>query len=151
MDVSVMLLLTHRLNRLRMPISDDLSDRNFVTKIARYYRVVDVIRVADVVNTHFTWWRTIIIFRHVGWNKAIYIDLGTQLHVSSDRFASFVIGHEWEAFLRYISYETLQFLFLHHLHTMWTNQQVLLVGIYNFCNPGAISHNQVLQIYRVWK
>lgn len=28
--------------RLRMPISNELSDRNFVTKIARYHRVVDV-------------------------------------------------------------------------------------------------------------
>ena len=28
--------------RLRMPISNDLSDRSFVTKIARYHRVVDV-------------------------------------------------------------------------------------------------------------
>jgi len=28
--------------RVRMPISDDLSDRNFVTKIARYDKVVDI-------------------------------------------------------------------------------------------------------------
>jgi hypothetical protein len=28
--------------RLRMPISNELTDRNFVTKIARYHRVVDV-------------------------------------------------------------------------------------------------------------
>lgn len=26
----------------------------------------------------------------------------------------------------------------------------LQTGIYNFCNPGAISHNQVLELYRDW-
>ena len=68
--------------RVRMPISDDLSPRNFVTKIVKYDRVV------DIPNSMTT--------------------LTDMLPVSlalSEREKT---------------------------------------GIYNFCNPGAISHNEVL-------
>lgn len=72
--------------RLRMPISNELTDRNFVTKIARYHRVVDVPNSMSVLTDL----------------------LPLALSMSS---------------------ETLK-------------------GIYNFTNPGVISHNEVLQIYK---
>jgi dTDP-4-dehydrorhamnose reductase len=72
--------------RVRMPISDDLSHRNFVTKIVKYDRVVDVPNSMTVLQ------------------ELIPISL---------RMAD-----------------------------------AKLTGIYNFCNPGAISHNQVLALYK---
>lgn len=72
--------------RVRMPISDDLSPRNFVTKIVKYDKVVDVPNSMTVL---------------------------TELLPVSLAMA-----------------------------------QKKLVGIYNFCNPGAISHNEVLALYK---
>jgi len=72
--------------RLRMPISNELLDRNFVTKIAKYHKVVDVPNSMTVLTD--------------------------MLPLSA------------------------------------AMSRARLCGIYNFCNPGAISHNQVLQIYK---
>lgn len=72
--------------RLRMPVSDDLHSRNFVTKIAKYERVV------DVPNSN------------------------TILH---DLLPASILMAE-------------------HKDT----------GIYNFTNPGAISHNEVLSLFK---
>eukprot|EP00605_Chrysophyceae_sp_TOSAG23-4_P001705 GSChrysophyteH1.ASY1.ANO1.1874.1 assembled CDS len=72
--------------RVRMPISDDLSHRNFLTKIIKYDRVV------NVPNSMTT--------------------LTDMLPVS-------LIMAERK-----------------------------LVGIFNFCNPGAISHNECLDLYK---
>jgi len=72
--------------RLRMPISNQLLDRNFVTKIAKYHKVVDVPNSMTVLTD--------------------------MLPLSA------------------------------------AMSKARLCGIYNFCNPGAISHNQVLQIYK---
>ena len=72
--------------RVRMPISDDLSHRNFVTKIVKYDRVV------NIPNSMTT--------------------LTDMLPVS-------LVMAERK-----------------------------LTGIYNFCNPGAISHNEVLDLYK---
>jgi dTDP-4-dehydrorhamnose reductase len=72
--------------RLRMPVSDDLHSRNFVTKIAKYDRVV------DIPNSN------------------------TILH---DLLPASILMAE-------------------HKET----------GIYNFTNPGAISHNEVLQLFK---
>ncbi|THY14009.1 NAD(P)-binding protein [Aureobasidium pullulans] len=72
--------------RLRMPVSDDLHPRNFVTKIARYERVV------DVPNSN------------------------TILH---DLLPAAILLAE--------------------------NDET---GIYNFTNPGAISHNEVLGLFK---
>jgi len=72
--------------RLRMPISDDLHSRSFVTKITKYDRVVDVANSMTVLH-----------------------DL---LPLSLDMTAR------------------------------------RLKGVYNFTNPGAISHNEVLTLYR---
>jgi 3,5-epimerase/4-reductase len=72
--------------RVRMPISDDLSPRNFVTKIVKYDRVVDVPNSMTCL---------------------------TEL-----------------------------------LPVSLTMAQRGLTGIYNFCNPGAISHNEVLALYK---
>ncbi|KAJ1436638.1 hypothetical protein B484DRAFT_445545 [Ochromonadaceae sp. CCMP2298] len=71
--------------RVRMPISDDLSPRNFVTKIVKYERVVNVPNSMTVLT------------------------------------------------------ELLPF--------SLTMAERGLTGIYNFCNPGAISHNEVLDLY----
>lgn len=71
--------------RLRMPISDDLSPRNFVTKIVRYDRVINIPN-----------------------SMSILADL---------------------------------------LPASLKMAEAGLVGIYNFTNPGAISHNEVLDIY----
>lgn len=72
--------------RVRMPISDDLSSRNFITKIVKYDRVVDVPNSMTVLT------------------ELLPVSL-----VMAERS---------------------------------------LVGIYNFCNPGAISHNEVLDLYK---
>jgi 3,5-epimerase/4-reductase len=72
--------------RLRMPVSDDLHGRNFVTKIAKYERVV------DIPNSN------------------------TILH---DLLPASILMAE-------------------HKDT----------GIYNFTNPGAISHNEVLSLFK---
>ncbi len=72
--------------RLRMPVSDDLHPRNFVTKIAKYERVV------DIPNSN------------------------TILH---DLLPASILLAE-------------------HNET----------GIYNFTNPGAISHNEVLTLFK---
>lgn len=72
--------------RLRMPVSDDLHPRNFVTKITKYERVV------DIPNSN------------------------TILH---DLLPAAILLSEHNE-----------------------------VGIYNFTNPGAISHNEVLTLYK---
>lgn len=72
--------------RLRMPVSDDLHSRNFVTKIAKYDRVVDIPN-----------------------SNTILTDLLP---------ASILLAEHKET------------------------------GVYNFTNPGAISHNEVLTLFR---
>ena len=72
--------------RLRMPVSDDLHPRNFVTKITKYAHVV------DVPNS----------------NTILHDLLPISLLLAS------------------------------HNET----------GVYNFTNPGAISHNEVLSLYK---
>jgi len=72
--------------RLRMPVSDDLHDRNFVTKITRYPRVVNI----SNSNTMLT-----------------------------DLLPAAILLTEHDE-----------------------------VGIYNFTNPGSISHNEVLTLFR---
>ena len=72
--------------RVRMPISDDLSPRNFVTKIVKYDKVVNVPNSMTTLT------------------ELLPISL-----IMAER---------------------------------------KLVGIYNFCNPGAISHNEVLDLYK---
>jgi len=72
--------------RLRMPVSDDLHPRSFLTKIAKYERVVDI----PNSNTILT-----------------------------DLLPASVLMAE-------------------HNDT----------GVYNFTNPGAISHNEVLTLFR---
>jgi len=72
--------------RLRMPISDDLSSRNFITKISKYARVVNIPNSMSVLH-----------------------DL---------------------------------------LPLMIAMGRARKTGIYNFTNPGVISHNQVLDLYQ---
>jgi dTDP-4-dehydrorhamnose reductase len=72
--------------RVRMPVSDDLFHRNFVTKIAKYEKVVDVPN-------------------------------------------SMTILHEM-------------------LPASLAMAQKGLTGVYNFTNPGVISHNQVLDLFK---
>jgi len=72
--------------RVRMPISDDLSPRNFVTKIVKYDRVVNIPNSMTVLTD------------------------------------------------------------LLPISLMMAEKG--LTGIYNFCNPGAISHNEVLDLYK---
>lgn len=72
--------------RVRMPISDDLSARNFITKIVKYEKVVDIPNSMTV--------------------------LADMLPISL------------------------------------TMAERNLTGIYNFCNPGAISHNECLELYK---
>jgi len=71
--------------RVRMPISDDLSARNFVTKIVKYDKVVNIPNSMTVLT-----------------------DLLPISLIMAER---------------------------------------KLTGVYNFCNPGAISHNEVLDLY----
>ena len=71
--------------RVRMPISDDLSPRNFITKIMKYDNVVNIPNSMTV----------------------LYELLPASLVMSQKK----------------------------------------LTGIYNFCNPGVISHNEMLDLY----
>lgn len=72
--------------RVRMPISDDLSHRNFITKIVKYERVVNIPNSMTV----------------------LYEMLPASLAMAKKG----------------------------------------LTGVYNFCNPGVISHNQCLDLYK---
>jgi len=72
--------------RVRMPISDDLSPRNFLTKIIKYDKVVNIPNSMTVLT------------------ELLPVSL-----VMAERG---------------------------------------LTGIYNFCNPGAISHNECLELYK---
>ena len=72
--------------RVRMPISDDLSPRNFITKIVKYDKVVNVPNSMTVLHELLP--------------------------------ASLVMADK------------------------------KLCGIYNFCNPGVISHNEMLDLYK---
>ncbi|CAM9278093.1 unnamed protein product [Choristocarpus tenellus] len=74
--------------RVRMPISDDLSARNFITKITKYEKVVNIPNSMTVLT-----------------------DLLPVSLLMSERG---------------------------------------LKGVYNFCNPGAISHNEILELYRTY-
>ena len=71
--------------RVRMPISDDLSPRNFITKIMKYDNVVNIPNSMTV----------------------LYELLPASLVMAEKK----------------------------------------LTGIYNFCNPGVISHNEMLDLY----
>lgn len=72
--------------RLRMPVSDDLHSRNFVTKITKYEKVVDIPNSNTLLHDLLP--ASIAMFEHN------------------------------------------------------------VTGIYNFTNPGAISHNEVLALYK---
>jgi len=72
--------------RLRMPLSDDLHHRNFITKITHYERVVNVPNSMTVLH-----------------------DLLPISLIMSER---------------------------------------RLTGVYNFTNPGVISHNEILELYK---
>merc|ERR1719499_569509 len=72
--------------RLRMPISDDLSPRNFITKISNYARIVNIPN-----------------------SMSVLYDL---------------------------------------LPLMIAMAEAEKTGIYNFTNPGVISHNQVMDLYK---
>jgi dTDP-4-dehydrorhamnose reductase len=74
--------------RVRMPISDDLNPRNFITKILNYEKVVNVPNSMTVLT-----------------------DLLPVSLAMAER---------------------------------------KLTGIYNFCNPGAISHNEILELYKTY-
>jgi len=72
--------------RLRMPISDDLNPRNFITKISRYEKVVNIPNSMTILHD--------------------MLPIGLK---AAER---------------------------------------KLIGVYNFTNPGAISHNQILDLYK---
>ena len=72
--------------RIRMPLSDDMNDRNFITKITRYDKVVNVPNSMTVLH-----------------------DLLPIIPDMMERG---------------------------------------LCGVFNFCNPGAISHNEILDLYK---
>ncbi|CAN0129404.1 unnamed protein product [Ascophyllum nodosum] len=72
--------------RVRMPISDDLSPRNFITKIVKYEKVVNIPNSMTVLT-----------------------DLLPISLIMAER---------------------------------------RLEGVFNFCNPGAISHNEILDMYK---
>lgn len=72
--------------RLRMPLSDNLHPRNFITKISRYPKVIDVPNSMSVLH-----------------------DLLPLIPIMIEK---------------------------------------RLTGVYNFVNPGVISHNQILDLYK---
>lgn len=72
--------------RLRMPISDDFSERNFITKISKYKKVVNIPNSMSVLS------------------ELLPISIEMALR--------------------------------------------RLTGVYNFVNPGTISHNEILELYK---
>jgi dTDP-4-dehydrorhamnose reductase len=72
--------------RVRMPISDDLNPRNFITKISRYAKVVNIPNSMTILHD--------------------LLPIGVKA------------------------------------------AQRKLTGVYNYTNPGAISHNQILDLYK---
>lgn len=72
--------------RIRMPISDDLHPRNFVTKILKYEKIVNIPNSMSVLSDLLP----------------ILVDMSKK-------------G---------------------------------LTGIYNFCNPGSVSHNEIMELYK---
>jgi len=72
--------------RIRMPISDDLHPRNFVTKILKYEKIVNIPNSMSILS-----------------------DLLPLLVDMSEK---------------------------------------CITGIYNFCNPGAVSHNEIMELYK---
>jgi 3,5-epimerase/4-reductase len=72
--------------RLRMPVSDDLHPRNFVTKISKYERVVDIPNSNSILHD--------------------LLPVAVALAEHKEQ------------------------------------------GVYNFTNPGAISHNEILELFR---
>jgi dTDP-4-dehydrorhamnose reductase len=74
--------------RLRMPISDDLHPRSFLTKITKYQKVVDIPNSVTILSD------------------------------------------------------------LLPIAVKMTERR--LTGVYNFVNPGTISHNQVLELYKLY-
>lgn len=72
--------------RIRMPISDDLHPRNFVTKILKYQKIVNIPNSMSILSDLLP----------------ILVDMSEK-------------G---------------------------------LTGIYNFCNPGAVSHNEIMELYK---
>lgn len=76
----------HLILRLRMPVSNDLHDRNFVTKITKYDRVVNVENSQSILHDLLP--------------------------------AAIILAEHGET------------------------------GVYNFTNPGSISHNEILTMYK---
>lgn len=72
--------------RIRMPLSDDLSPRNFITKITKYEKVVDIPNSMTILND--------------------MLPIACNMLIKSS------------------------------------------TGIYNFTNPGVISHNEILALYK---
>lgn len=79
--------------RLRMPISDDLNPRNFITKITKYQKVVNIPNSMSVLTEL----------------------LPVSISMSERKLTVLIY---------------------------------ILQGVYNFTNPGVISHNQILDLYQ---
>ena len=98
--------------RVRMPISDDLSGRNFVTKIVKYashfYRAFSQLMYPIVSPPS----PVILLHTSIRYDKVVNIP--NSMTVLTD---------------------------LLPISLVMANRN--LTGIYNFCNPGAISHNEV--------
>lgn len=102
--------------RLRMPISDDLSPRNFVTKITKYAKVCgkkSICMKQDCDETPST---------HACMRTPQVVNIPNSMSVLTDL-----------------------------LPVSLQMSARGLTGIYNFTNPGAISHNDILGLYKqVW-
>jgi 3,5-epimerase/4-reductase len=97
--------------RVRMPISDDLNSRNFVTKIVHY----DKVRMIGPGRSRMHAW-TCSEPRSVSFQV---VNIPNSMTVLTELLPVSLIMAERK-----------------------------LVGVYNFTNPGAISHNQILALYK---
>eukprot|EP00551_Chaetoceros_affinis_P003767 CAMPEP_0203661572 /NCGR_PEP_ID=MMETSP0088-20131115/59679_1 /ASSEMBLY_ACC=CAM_ASM_001087 /TAXON_ID=426623 /ORGANISM="Chaetoceros affinis, Strain CCMP159" /LENGTH=351 /DNA_ID=CAMNT_0050524251 /DNA_START=79 /DNA_END=1134 /DNA_ORIENTATION=- len=107
--------------RVRMPISDDLIHRNFITKIAKYERVVNIPNSMTVLTE-------------------------VRMPISDDlihrNFITKIAKYE-----RVVNIPNSMTVLTEMLPASLAMAQKGLTGVYNFTNPGVISHNECLDLY----
>ena len=131
--------------RVRMPISDDLNSRNFVTKIVKYDKVVNVPNSMTVL-TDLLPISLLMAARKLTGTRSLFREGvregreagGAGRHIGIPQSPLACAREAHRASTPFPSHPPVYRLFvLAHFP-----------GIYNFTNPGAISHNQILALYK---
>ena len=112
--------------RVRMPLSDDLNPRNFITKISKYERVL-------------------FYFFFVICDLFVF---NIQKILLSNLFALFFLLMMIIIIIQVVNIPN-SMTILHDLLPLSIKMSLKkLTGVYNFTNPGVVSHNQILDLYK---